>query len=112
MTVQEKLMRRYLGRLLATQPGRAHLLGQLAEAEDSDEGAIFDALLAKVDDPELSRLIRIHQADEKRHAAMFRECVARSGPAVAPAPEETKLLAQLDVALGGFMSRPIRDRLG
>ena len=62
---------RFLDRMLAHPRGRAHVLSTVADAEDTDEGAVFDKLVAQVDDPELHKMIRIHQADEKRHAQLF-----------------------------------------
>src|SRR5687768_15942794 len=85
-TFSERLSRRYLSRLLAHPKGRAHLLTSLADAEANGEGAVFDRLLSRVDDPQLQKMIRRHAQDEIRHAAMFRACAARAGAEPDPIP--------------------------
>ncbi len=112
MTRQEQLSARFITHLLHTAKGRAHVLNQLADAEDSDEVRIFEILLSKVDDPQLAKMIGRHMADEKRHAEMFRECVARQGVAPGPVPEHLKLLPRLDRRLGGLLDREITDGKG
>ena len=96
------LFGRFTNRLVASARGRRHILNQAADAEDSDEGQIFEILLDKVDDPELHKLVRIHQADETRHAEMFREALGRNGFSPYPVASELSLLEQLDAALGNF----------
>lgn len=105
-----KLQRRYLSRLIAHPKGRAHLLTQLADAEDSGEGAFFDRLLAKVDDPQLQKMIRRHAEDETRHARMFRECAERHGVAADPIPDDLRLIDRLDAATGRLFDRGIQSR--
>jgi rubrerythrin len=94
--------RRYLDRLVASRTGRAHILNQAAFAEDSDEGQVFDVLLAQIDDADLQKMVRIHAADERRHAEMFRDALARNGFEPWAVPPELSLIERLDVALGGF----------
>jgi rubrerythrin len=108
MDLNERLTLRYLTYLLETPAGRAHVLNQCAEAEATDEGEMFDRILAQVDDPELERLVRRHQADELMHAEMFRKCVARTGVTPPPVPENLKLLTRIDQAVGG--PRPVETR--
>jgi hypothetical protein len=72
-------------RLLGSPRGRAFHLSWMAHAEEADEG-VFDRLLARVDVPELNRMVAIHANDEKRHADLLRQCVARVGVA----PEENE----------------------
>ena len=55
--LRERLNLSYLRRLLSTSAGRAHVLAQMADAEASGEARVFDAALARVQDPELQRLI-------------------------------------------------------
>ncbi len=110
MKLDTRLTRLCLQQLVASPAGRAHLLNQCADAEASDEGAIFDHLLEGLDDPELRRLVRRHQEDELRHADMFRACMARTGVTPPPVPEHLKLLVRLDRALGGRMATPVRTR--
>ncbi|MEO6572545.1 MAG: ferritin-like domain-containing protein [Polyangiaceae bacterium] len=108
MSINERLTLRFLSNLLGTPAGRAHMLNQCADAEATDEGEMFDRILAQVDDPELARLVRRHQADELMHAEMFRACVARTGITPPPVPQNLKLLARIDKAIGG--PKPVESR--
>jgi demethoxyubiquinone hydroxylase (CLK1/Coq7/Cat5 family) len=91
-----------LGRLLRTPQGRAFFLNRLAESEDSDELGVFDALLARVQEPRLKQLVRLHRDDEARHAQLLRACVRRNG-GVPERPQSTvSLAARIDYALGGL----------
>lgn len=102
----------YVRRLVSTPEGRAHVLSQLAEAESSGEAKIFEQVLGNVADPKLQRRIRRHQADEIRHAELFRGCLARTGVEVGPVPAELRIVERLDAALDGFLERRITDRRG
>lgn len=107
MDLTTRLRTRYLDRLLSTARGRAFVLNTMADAEGSDEGAIFELLEQRVDDPELQRMIRKHADDETRHAEMFRACVERNGGVPGPVPDELRLINRLDRALGDFFDRGI-----
>jgi rubrerythrin len=96
------LDRRFLDRLVATPRGRAFVLGFMADAEESDEQGVFDTLLARVDDPELSRLVRIHRDDETRHAQMLRDRIAKVGVAPIPTPDDVRIVIRLNRMLGDF----------
>lgn len=108
--LNQLLGRHFLDRLVATPRGRAWILWQASEAESDDEGRFFDLLLERVDDPELHRLIRRHQADETRHAALYAECAERAGAPRPIIPPEMKLLDRVDRALGGFFDGFQADR--
>lgn len=112
MNIQERLRLRFLRTLVATKEGRAHLLHQIADAEGTDEGKVFEHLLAKVDDPKLKQLIEKHKSDELRHEALFRACAERTGATVPPAPSELHMLERLDAALDHFFTRPIEGDRG
>lgn len=112
MDFATRLRTRYLDRLLSTARGRAFVLNQMADAESSDEGAIFELLEQRVDDPELQRMIRKHAEDEVRHAGMFRACVERNGGVPGPVPDELRLIDRLDRALGDFFERGIEGDRG
>lgn len=108
-----KLLRtRYLHLLLSSRRGRAFVLTQAAEAEASDEAAIFDRVLAHVDDAELGKMIRKHKADEERHARMFLACAERTGVDIELIPQDLMLIHRLDRALGDQIDRDICDRKG
>jgi rubrerythrin len=86
----------YLKRLLRAPRGRAFILSFMAYAEEADEKGVFDALLERVDDPELRKLVRIHRDDEVRHAEMLRGCLARLGAAPEPIPPELHIVDRID----------------
>lgn len=102
VSAHDLLSRRFQSRVVASPRGRAFVLSQAAAAEASDEGRIFDELLARIDDPELRRLVKVHQADEERHAELFAAAAARSGATPPPIPAELQLLERIDRELGGF----------
>jgi rubrerythrin len=102
-----------MSRLVAEPRGRAFLLGFMAAAEDSDEGAVFDNLLARVDDPELRKLVRIHRDDEHRHARILRERLAEMGFArTEPVPDDLLIIRRIDRILGGFSDDFASGRVG
>lgn len=108
--LNRRISRHFLDRLVATGPGRAWILWQASEAESDDEGRFFELLLARVDDAELHRMIRLHQADEERHARLYAECAERAGAPRPTIPAELKLLDRFDRALGGFFAGFEADR--
>jgi rubrerythrin len=108
--LSERVSLRFLRNVVATPPGRAYILSQVADAEGSDEGAIFDHLLAKVDDAELRRLVKRHADDEVRHAAMFRARVDAQGVTAPRVPEELKILPRIAKRLDGVLSNEIKSR--
>jgi rubrerythrin len=113
MNLQRSLNVAYLRKLASTREGRAHVLSQTADGESSGEARIFSEVLARVDDPELQRMVRRHAEDELRHERLFRERLAANGadPQTAP-PESLRLVTALDRALGGILDRPIVDARG
>jgi rubrerythrin len=90
----------YLARLMRTVRGRAFMLNFMVQAEEADEAGVFDALLARVDDPELGKMVRLHRDDETRHAAMLRECLARIAVQPEPVPAELRVVERIDRHLG------------
>ncbi|MEW5854105.1 MAG: ferritin-like domain-containing protein [Myxococcota bacterium] len=106
-TLDQHLTHLYLKRLLASAEGRAFILNQCAQAEASDEGQVFDSLARNVDDPELRKLVRIHQQDEQRHAELFNACLARHGGKPSTVPEELRLIERIAKKLNNLFARPI-----
>ncbi len=107
-TLNEFMTSRFLRGLLSTPAGRAHLLNQVADAEATDEGAIFERLLKYVDDPKLRLMISRHQADELRHAELFRGCLERQGYKAKPVPSQLKLLDRIDALSDHVMKEPVK----
>jgi tRNA isopentenyl-2-thiomethyl-A-37 hydroxylase MiaE len=108
MDVRDAFYLTFMNQLLATNAGRAHVLNQIAESEGQGEAQIFDQVLSQVDDPKLARMVEKHSADEIRHEALFRACLARTGIEPGPVPAELRLMDRLDRALGGFLARKIQ----
>jgi tRNA isopentenyl-2-thiomethyl-A-37 hydroxylase MiaE len=112
MTLPERLQARFLGKLTSTPAGRAYILATLADAESSDEGQVFDLLAQRVDDEPLQKMIRVHQADEERHAGLFWDEVDRQGVGRPHVPDDIKLIRRLDAELGGgLLERGVRSDL-
>lgn len=103
---------RFMDRLFASRRGRAFMLGFMADAEDSDEGGVFDTLLERVPDPLLHRMIRIHRDDEIRHARILRECVARQGIIPDAVPEALRVVPFIERSLGSVAERFLDRRAG
>ncbi len=107
--INDKLTNLWIDKLFQTPEGRSWVLTQAAVAEDADEGIFFNQLLAKVEDEKLRSWIRLHEADEKRHAAMFDAAARRQGVPQVEVPENLMLIDRIDRALGGFFEREIQS---
>lgn len=112
MNFRDELASLFLRDLLAGADGRAFVLNQAAVAEATDEGHVFDVILAQVDDAKLRTMIEKHRDDELRHAEIFRGCVARQGVDPGEVPMELRLVDAIDRETGGLVSESIVDRLG
>jgi rubrerythrin len=110
MNLRERLSLRFIGRVIASEEGRAHLLNQCADAEGNGENGFFEHILAHVDDPALGKMITKHRDDELRHEQLFIAARERTGIDPSPVPSELKLLDRLDRAVGGFFAQPLRAR--
>jgi rubrerythrin len=80
--------------------GRQHLLSLAVDAEEGDEGGVFDQLLGFIDDPKLHRIAERHRDDEVRHAGLFRDCLARLGLEKQPIPPDLRIIHQIANATG------------
>jgi rubrerythrin len=103
---------RFLDKLVATPRGRAFMLNFLRSTEESDEGGVFDALVTRVEDQELQKLVRVHRADEDRHAEIFRKAVLRVGGACVPVEAELRVVERVDGLLGGWAESFLARTLG
>jgi hypothetical protein len=101
MPLEATLARSFLRGLISHCEGRAHVLSLMVAAEEGDEAGVFDQLLRKADDPELAKLVRRHKEDEERHAAMYRECLARNGLEMQAIPDELLIIRQVAREAGG-----------
>lgn len=91
----------FLTRLVAIPLGRQHMLSISVDAEDGDEGGIFEQLADCVDDPKLRRIVERHRDDETRHAQLFRECLHRLGLEKQSIPDELRIIHQIAAQTGG-----------
>jgi len=110
--VRGLIQSRYLDRLVGSRRGRAFLLAFMADAERSDEAAVFDTLLARVDDPELHDMVKLHVADEERHGEILEVCMKRVGVTPLPVPDHLRFIFRLDAALDGFAARFVAGEYG
>lgn len=101
----------YFNRLARSRRGRSFLLHFLADAEDSDERGVFDALLSRVEDPGLHKMVRIHRDDELRHAAMLREAAARVGGEHVPVPDDLRIVLRIGRYLGLADAAPLPQNI-
>lgn len=100
----------FMGHLVSTAAGRAHLLTLVADSERNDEGRIFAALERYEGDPWLARVVRRHSDDEARHAALLEARITANGADRPDLPACLDMLGQLDAALDGLMSGRISSR--
>jgi rubrerythrin len=110
--VQRYMTKRFMRALISTPEGRAHILTQIADAEDNGEARVFDDALASVEDPQIKKLIARHREDEIRHGQLFRNAAKKTGITPAAIPDELKALWQLNQEIDGFFDRPITDQRG
>jgi rubrerythrin len=99
----------FFSRLFATPRGRAFFLSTMADAEESDEAGVFDALLERVDDPKLHKMVRRHADDETRHAELLRgrvrAIVEQHGIDMPAPPPGLGIVPLLDEMLGGLAEK-------
>ncbi len=100
-TSEPDIRNAFLQQLVATSDGRQHMLSVSVDAEEGDEGGIFEQLAEVVDDPQLRQLVERHREDEVRHAQLFRACLSRLGLEKVPVPDELKIIRQIADAVGG-----------
>lgn len=109
MSLEKMIRVQFFRRLVATPEGRAHVLSMMIAAEEGDEAGVFDQLLARCDDPELTKLVARHQADEVRHAGMYRACLDRNGLAFSPIPDELMIIRQVGREAGGAFAAGVES---
>jgi len=108
MRLADRLTLMFMKRMLKGPRGRSHFLTQVADAENNDEGAVFEALVERAkDDETLHKLVTRHAADELRHAELLSARALATGLPRPKVPDSLKILHRLDEALGGFFSRPL-----
>lgn len=103
MNLELAATRSFLRRVLRTPEGRAHMLNLAVEAEEGDEAGVFDRLQEVIEDPQLKKVVRRHQEDEQRHAAMYRECLRRNGIDPGPVPDHLRLVRNIAHEAGGAL---------
>ncbi len=104
MNLEVALGRSLFRGMIAHADGRAFVLSLMVAAEEGDEAGVFDEMARRADDPELARLIRHHQDDERRHAAMYRACLARNRLSLVPVPDELLIIRSVAREAGATVS--------
>jgi rubrerythrin len=94
----------FLDQLVATPAGRAHVLSISVEAEEGDEGGVFDRVAEIVNDPKLRRIVEVHRDDEVRHAQLFRDCLSRLDLELQPVPDELRIIPRIAAGAGGLIT--------
>lgn len=84
---------------------KAAILSAYAEAESGGEVQVFERALRRATDPKVARLIRRHEADENRHAAMFEARREALGLPRFPIPARLRTIERLSEAAGGILDR-------
>ena len=100
MSDVDQIRTSFLHQLVATAPGRQHLLSISVDAEEGDESGIFDQLAGLVDDPAVRRIVERHRDDEVRHAQLFRDCLTRLGLEKQPTPDAIRIIRQVGESTG------------
>jgi rubrerythrin len=95
MDLEMQLGRLMFRALVSHAEGRAFVLSLMVAAEEGDEAGVFDEMARRAGDPELERLIRRHQDDERRHAALYRACLSRNGLEMLPIPDDLLIIRQV-----------------
>lgn len=104
--------RRFLAQMALSPEGCQHMLSRSVDAEEGDEGGVFDRLVELVDDPALKRVVERHRDDEVRHAKLFRACLDRLGLEKQAIPEELRIVPRITAAAVGAKgpSRPLQSK--
>jgi hypothetical protein len=91
-------------RQILTQPAaKAFALSSYADAESSGESQVFERALVRAQDPAVQKMIRVHQADEIRHAKLLDDRRVELGLPLREVPPELKIMERLSEAAGGLL---------
>jgi len=93
--------------VLAQFKAKAFSFAAYADAESGGESAVFDRALARAEDPELARMMRVHRDDELRHAALFEARARALALPPLPVPDALKTIERLSEAAGGVLELPM-----
>ena len=98
----------FVRREIMRQPlAKAFNLSAYAEAEAGDEGLVFERALKRASDPQVEKMIRLHDADEQRHARMFEERREELELPRFPIPRRLRTIERLSELAGGVLDRPM-----
>lgn len=110
MNLESSLRRTFFRKLISSRAGRAHVLNLMMHAEEGDEAGVFDQLQRVVEGPRLQKVIARHQADERKHANMYRACLARTGAPPGPLPSGLMIIRRVAFAAGGAFAAGARTK--
>lgn len=88
---------------------KAFSLSAYADAEGTGEGAVFDRALLRSSDPEVTRMIRRHQQDERNHAQWLAERRDALGLPAQPIPAHLRTIEILSAEAGGVLDLPMTE---
>lgn len=107
------LRRLFFRVLIATPEGRSHVLSLMVAAEEGDEAGVFRWLATRMTDPSHRRAIAAHEADEQRHASLYRACLERNGYAEEHAiPTELQVIRVVAEEAGGVFATGDASAIG
>lgn len=93
---------------IASQPRAAGFAySSYADAEAGGENLVFERALRRATDPQIAKMIRVHQQDEMRHAQMIEDRRIALGLPGYVVPDEMKLVERLSEAAGGVLDLPM-----
>ncbi len=88
---------------------KAFSLSAYADAEGTGEGAVFDRALARSVDPDVERLIRKHQEDERNHERWLIERREALGLPAQPIPSHLRTIEVLSAEAGNLLDLPMTE---
>ncbi len=107
--LQQKLASQYIKHVLNTKEGYAQVISQLADAEGGGgEQTLFSQLKEYVQDPQIKKIVEIHEEDEKRHEEMFLELLKKKKLDIIKVDNQFRLLHHLNLKLN-FMNMRVQS---
>lgn len=101
---------RWVRHQICVQPAAlAYALSSYSDAESGGENLVFERCLARASDPKVKQMIKIHQDDEIRHAAMLDARREALGLPRHRVPDDLKVVQRLSDAAGGVLDLPMTE---
>lgn len=94
-------------RIMSQRLSAGFAMSSYADAESSGENLVFERALRRATDPKVEKMIRVHQADEGRHAKMIDDRREALGLPLFEIPAHLKMVDLLSEAAGGVLDLPM-----